>query len=155
MKLFNAFFSFDGRIDRAGFFTRLGLACVSMAGLMGLATALLSSGMALGILYGLLLFGVALLVGLWSGAALVTQRMHDLELTAGHAAFVYGLNLFAVAFALYNPSIGVALTVFMVGASIWFLLTPGTESRNRFGSATGRGRVVSREIEPSFAERAA
>ena len=90
---------------------------------------LLFAEAAIGVPYGLLLLGLASLTGLWSVAALLTRRLHDMNLSAAHAMFVYGLNLFALGFAIYNPSIGVALTVFMLGASIWFLLTPGSASR--------------------------
>jgi uncharacterized membrane protein YhaH (DUF805 family) len=148
MKLFNTFFSFEGRLSRSDFFNVLGIAALLLLGLKGLGIMLLSSDMGVAFLYGILLLGLASLASLWSLAALLTKRLHDLNLTAGHAAFVYGLNLFAIGFAAYNPSLGVALTVFMVGASIWFLLTPGTPGRNRFGAA----RASRQSVQSSVAE---
>ena len=146
MKLFNTFFSFEGRLGRSDFFGLLGVACLLTIGLASLGIMLVSSGMAIAALYGVLVLGLTSLVGLWSLAALVTRRLHDLNLTAGHAAFVYGLNLSSVGFAVYKPSFGVALTVFMLGASVWFLLTPGTPGRNRFG----RARAPRRATAPSL-----
>ena len=151
MKLFNTFFSFEGRLSRSDFFGLLGVACLLIIGLVALGIMLVSSGVAIAAIYGLLLLGLTSLAGLWSGAALVTKRLHDLNLTAGHAAFVYGLNVSSIGFAVYKPSLGVALTVFMVGASIWFLLTPGTEGRNRFGDVRVP-RAARRAAEPGLAD---
>ena len=148
MKLFDAFFSFEGRLSRSGFFTLMGIICLLLVCLAGLGIMLLFAEAAIGVPYGLLLLGLASLTGLWSVAALLTRRLHDMNLSAAHAMFVYGLNLFALGFAIYNPSIGVALTVFMLGASIWFLLTPGSAGRNRYGRPTSARRAAA----PSFGQ---
>jgi uncharacterized membrane protein YhaH (DUF805 family) len=136
MKLMDTFTSFNGRISRSDFFVHLCSAYLFSGALMGLGIALLSSGTAIAFLYGILIIALAVMAAIWSTAALLIRRMHDLNLSAGHAACVYGVDLIAFALAAYNPSIGVVVIVFVVGTSIWFLSKSGTPGRNRFGSPT-------------------
>src|SRR4051812_28167239 len=141
MKLIDTFASFNGRISRSDFFARLCSAYLSSGALLGLGIALLSSGTAIAFLYGILIIALAVTAAAWSTAALLIRRMHDLNLSAGHAACVYGVHLIVFAFAAYNPSVGVVLIVFLVGTSIWFLSRSGTPGRNRFGPSTGARRA--------------
>jgi uncharacterized membrane protein YhaH (DUF805 family) len=134
MKLIDTFTSFDGRIRRSDFFVHLISAYLFSGALMGLGIAFLSSGTAIAFLYGILIIALAVMAATWSTAALLIRRMHDLNLSSGHAACVYVVHLIAFAFAAYNPSVGVVLIVFLVGTSIWFLSKSGTPGRNRFGS---------------------
>lgn len=88
----------------------------------------------LGVVAELPITGIYLLMlcALWPILALLSKRLHDMNLPGSHAAWIMGLNL-ASEIVTYGSAPYWLVTVAGIGVGAWLMFTPGTDGENDYG----------------------
>nr|WP_314076198.1 DUF805 domain-containing protein [uncultured Roseococcus sp.] len=78
--------------------------------------------------------GAVLLAALWALLALIVKRLHDRDLSGGHAAWIMAVLLFAGLIGMpLDPLLDELVAIFALGLLAWLAIVRGTEGPNRFG----------------------
>jgi uncharacterized membrane protein YhaH (DUF805 family) len=65
------------------------------------------------------------------------RRLHDMDRTGWHMAWLIGCMLAAGFADDVHPSLGPAMSLVVMLGEVWLLLAPGTRGANRFGPPPG------------------
>lgn len=134
-KIFERYFSFQGRLGRARFYIRgtyLGLIALV---LFVMSTVFFSSDNAIAWWAGLCVVAAAGATLILGTASLIVRRLHDIGLSGYHAIWV-GAAQVAWTFFTFAPDriMLYALPLFAICA--WLTFWPGKTGENRFGLQT-------------------
>jgi len=131
--LVNTFLRHSGRLRRRAFLGYLVLACMVLPGMAYLGLVMTRSDARWFPFLGVILAATGIVGFPLALVALLAKRLHDINLSAGHALWICGLNLLWPYLLVRHPSFGVVTTIFVVGISVWLLFTPGNPATNRYG----------------------
>lgn len=126
-------FSFGGRMRRS----MVPLALRMSGAILGLGIVLVGAALLLPLPAEaeLAVGGAALVPVAWAWLAIAAKRLHDMDRTAWHLAWVTGLSLIPAALRPDDvpAALRIGLLLLALAAWAWILLTPGTPGPNRFG----------------------
>ncbi|OYV50764.1 MAG: hypothetical protein B7Z78_10340 [Rhodospirillales bacterium 20-60-12] len=138
VKMFDALFSFSGRLRRLAYF---GYSIV--AGLIGSIPAVIG---ALSLIYGkhhneavlivvaVVILGISAIYFAWTSFAIGVKRLHDMDMSGYNQIWIIGLSAAGqILRYLHQPVTGIVIGVFSLGVSLWLLFAPGSQGGNRFG----------------------
>jgi uncharacterized membrane protein YhaH (DUF805 family) len=131
-------YSFSGRLGRLAYFgfSILGTIIAGIPltiGLIAIVKGRQDSDMVL-LVVGIMLAVLGLVLLYWSIISLAVKRLHDLDLSGIHAAWIiFGPSLLAAILRTSAPGLEFVAGLLSLGLSLWLLFAPGTEGRNMFG----------------------
>jgi uncharacterized membrane protein YhaH (DUF805 family) len=124
-------YSFEGRIGRLRYFG-YGLLAVLLNGIiMGIGAGLATETPL--VIPGTVLASAGFVSMVWCGVALAAKRLHDMDLSAHHLWWIYGLSALGGVLQGLSHGFAVLLAAFEFGVGIWLLFKRGTDGPNRFG----------------------
>lgn len=136
-----ALFSWSDRMGRLAYFGYTSL-LGAILGVLGLILLLplrnAEGGKAVGVIIVILLVAM----GLWGGFCLMAKRLHDLDMSAWHyawivlvPAFFQGLGFALLGMDMKLPGLLVIMTgsVISLGVTLFLMLWPGTDGTNQYG----------------------
>ncbi len=136
-----ALFSWSDRMGRLAYFG-YSMLLVGILVVLGLILLLplqnAQNGMTMGIVIGILLAAI----GLWGGFCLCAKRLHDLNMSAWHYAWIVlvptffnGAGTAMQKMDMQLPGLLVSLvgSVISLGVGLFLMLWPGTDGANQYG----------------------
>ena len=131
-KLFDRYFSFDGRLARLPYFARSVSLGVTAGVIFFVSIPLFSNGGRLWWWMGLAVVMAALAFLIAGIACLIVRRLHDLGLSGCHAIWVGAARAGASILSCAPPKVMLlALPLFLI--NFWLTFWPGNKKANRFG----------------------
>jgi uncharacterized membrane protein YhaH (DUF805 family) len=138
-----ALFSWGGRMGRLAYFgysLLLGIVLVVLALILLMPLRNAADGMGVGV--GIAIVVILVLMGLFGGFCLAAKRLHDLDMSAWHYAWIVlipavmsGLSAAMQQQGPTMPGLLISLLGYLISLMVYlFLLAwPGTDGTNRFG----------------------
>jgi uncharacterized membrane protein YhaH (DUF805 family) len=132
--MLEAWFFWNGRMGRLAYFGYTILLSFIL-GMVGFLLLLPTRNSPNGPTVAIVVIGLLSLVGAYCGVCLAVKRLHDLDLSGWHYAWMALLPgaLNGLAFGLHEILLWVLGAVFSLAVGFILLLWPGTDGTNRFG----------------------
>jgi uncharacterized membrane protein YhaH (DUF805 family) len=132
--MLEAFFLLSGRLGRLAYFGYslvFGVVLVVIALVLILPTRNSPNGPMVLIVVGIILG----LIALWGGIALSVKRLHDLDMSGWHYAWMVVLPGILNAIGNLGHMLAVSIVALVFSLAVWIYLQfwPGTDGMNRYG----------------------